>query len=64
MWLFNCCRAAVHCEQNQMITKDLELLRGNVRRLKANQRSAEDAGFAFKFAFGRHRPGMAALGVR
>ncbi len=40
-----------YCDQHHMISSDLELLRDNVRRLKANLRSAEDAGFALQFAF-------------
>ena len=50
-------RVVAHCEQNGMISRDLELLRDNVRRLKANPRSAEDIEFAVRFAFGCQRPG-------
>jgi hypothetical protein len=50
-------RVAAHCEQSRMLSRDLELLRGSVSRLKANQRSAEDAGFTLQFAFGRQAPG-------
>ena len=37
-------RVVAHCEQSGMISRDLDVLRDNVRRLKANQRSVEDAG--------------------
>jgi hypothetical protein len=55
-------RVVAHCEQNRMVTKDLEFLRDNASRLKANQRSAEDAGFALQFAFGREGPGTSDSG--
>ena len=55
-------RVVAHCEQSRMITRDLDLLRGNIGRLKANQQSAEDAGFALQFAFGRQRPGASDSG--
>lgn len=55
-------RVAVHCEQNRMVSSDLELLRGSVSRLKANQRSAEDAEFALQFAFERQEPGASDSG--
>ena len=40
-----------------MNSKDLELLRDYVSRLKANLRSAEDPEFALQFAFRRQRSG-------
>jgi len=55
-------RVIAHCDQNGMTSRDLELLRGNVSRLKANPRSAEDAGFALQFAFGHQRPGASDSG--
>ena len=51
-------RVVAHCDEHKMFSRDLETLRENVQRLKANKPAAGNAGIAPQLTIEHHRTGV------